>query len=198
MSMMLFACVAAGAAAVGWVSGRKARERHERDAAAQASVSQPPPNPFVAFPCGLKDVLGRTKDDEALLSGGLRLSEGGSPLAAVFYCLGASPGQTRVVVAFPEPRGDVLWLLADKTPQIAADPPSTIEADGTSLERVRRIPVLVERFGADLPDVDREAIFAEYRGGAGQSAFVLRGPKHCLVATGETVSFSSIERYPGS
>lgn len=197
MSVILFTCVAAGAAAVGWVSGRKARERHEQSVSSKSILSQPPPNPFVAFPCGLKDVLGRTKDDEALLTGGLRLSEGGAPQAAIFFGVGA-PGVTRLVVAYPSPKNEVLWLTIDRDATVGTDPPSTLPVADAMLERTRRIPVLVERFGADVPEVDREAILAEYRGGAGQSAIVLRGPKHTLVAVGDVISFSSLERYPGS
>jgi len=197
MSMILFACVAAGAAAVGWASGRKARERHDQTQAAQTAMNHPPPNPFVAFPCGLKDVLGRTKDDEALLTGGLRLSEGGAPLAAIFFAIGA-PGVARIVAAFPSPKTDVLWLTTDTSTTLGAEPPSTLLVGDATLERTRRIPVLVERFGTDIPEVDREATLAEYRGGAGQAALLLKGAKHGLLAVGDVVSFSSLERYPGS
>jgi hypothetical protein len=175
MSLVFFTCVAAGAAAIGWVSGRKARERHEMSGPARAAVPQSSPNPFSAFPCGLKDVLARTKDDELLISGGLRLSEGGSPIAAIFFGISA-PGVHRVLVAFPD-KSDILWL---------------------DLERSRRLPVLVERFGTELPEVEREMILAEYRGGAGHGGAVLRGAKFSIVAAGDVVSFSSLERYPGS
>ncbi|RYE93636.1 MAG: hypothetical protein EOO75_03905, partial [Myxococcales bacterium] len=97
MSLILFTCVAAGAAAFGWASGRRARERHEQANAARVAMNQPPPNPFAAFPCGLKDVLARSSNDEALLTGGFRLSEAGSPIAALFLAL-SSPGQSRLVV----------------------------------------------------------------------------------------------------
>ena len=196
MSLILFTCVAAGAATFGWVSGRRARERHEQMAAARVAMNQPPPNPFAAFPCGLKDVLARTSSDEALLTGGLRLSEAGSPIAAIFFALG-TPGQSRLVVTYPGSGPDALWLAVDKEVALGADPPSTLSLQGAVLERTRRIPVVVERFGADLPDVDREATLAEYRGGTGQAAIVLRGPKHSLVASGDVLSFASLERYPG-
>jgi hypothetical protein len=196
MSMILFTCVAAGAAAVGWVSGRKARERHDQALASRSAVAQPPPNPFAAFPCGLRDVIARTKDDELLINGGFRLSEGGSPVAAIFLGVGA-PGVPRVFASFPE-TNDALWLAVEKSEGIGVEPPTTLPWKEHTLERTRRIPVLVERFGVDLPEVDREMILAEYRGGGGLAALVLRGSKHTLVAAGEVVSFSSLERYPGS
>ncbi|MCS6901063.1 MAG: hypothetical protein RMJ98_15745 [Myxococcales bacterium] len=196
MSMIFFACVAASAAAVGWVAGRKARDRHEASLAGRTGAVQPPPNPFAAFPCGLQDVIARTKDDELLISGGLRLSEGGSPVAAIFFGVGA-PGVPRVLVAFPD-RSDVLWLTQEKQVPVGSEPPTTLPWGEALLERSRRLPVLVERFGTELPEVDREMLFAEYRGGAGQGAVVLRGGKQTVVAAGEVVTFASLERYPGS
>lgn len=195
MSMILFACVAAGAAAVGWVSGRKARERH--DLARGGAVSPTAPNPFADYPCGLKDVLARTKDDEVLLSGGLRLSESGAPVAAIFFGTGPQ-GAPRQVVAFPGDRTEFFWLSPEQPQDSGAEPPSSIELQGIVLERSRRLPVIVERFGTDVPPVDREAIFAEYRGGSGQVAFLLRGPKATLCGSGEAASVSSVERYPGA
>ncbi len=197
MSLILFTCVAAGAATFGWVSGRRARERHEQTVAARTITSQPAPNPFAAFPCGLKDVLARTPNDEALLTGGFRLSEAGSPIAAIFLAVGA-PGVSRVVVSYPGTSTDALWLSVDSDITIGTDPPGTLSVQGAVLERTRRIPVVVERFGVDLPDVDREATLAEYRGGTGQAAIILRGPKHTLIAAGDAVTFASLERYPGS
>lgn len=196
MSLIFFTCVAAGAAAIGWVSGRKARERHEMSGPARATVPQSSPNPFAAFPCGLKDVLARTKDDELLISGGLRLSEGGSPIAAIFFGISA-PGVHRVLVAFPD-KSDILWLDLEKKIEVGTDPPSTLPWGEVMLERSRRLPVLVERFGTELPEVEREMILAEYRGGAGHGGAVLRGAKFSIVAAGDVVSFSSLERYPGS
>jgi hypothetical protein len=196
MSMILFGCVAASAAAVGWVSGRKARERHDQALLARTASAQPPPNPFAAFPCGLKDVMARTKDDELLISGGLRLSEGGVPVAAVFFGVGA-PGVKRVLAVFSD-RSDALWLTIEASDAVGSEPPSTLSAGEHLLERSRRIPVLVERFGVELPDVDREMILAEYRGGAGQSALVLKGSRRSLLAVGNTIAVSSLDRYPGS
>jgi len=196
MSMIFFACVAASAAAIGWVSGRKARERHEASQVARSPSVPSAPNPFAAFPCGLRDVIARTKDDELLISGGLRLSEGGSPVAAVFFGVGA-PGVARVLVAFPD-RSDVLWLSQEKQIPMGSEPPTTLPWGEAMLERARRLPVLVERFGTDLPEVEREMLFAEYRGGAGQGALVLRGGKQVVVAAGDVVAFASLERYPGA
>lgn len=196
MSMILFACVAASAAAIGWASGRKARERHDQANLNKSTKAQPPPNPFVAFPCGIKDVLARSKEDELLITGGLRLSEGGSPLAAVFFGMG-SPGVHRIVVVFPD-REDALWLTLETTIPVGSEPPMSLSWRDTALERSRRIPVLIERFGTELPDVDREMMFAEYRGGARQSAMILKGNKNAIVAAGDLLPFTSLEHFPGS
>jgi hypothetical protein len=197
MSIVLFCCAAASAAAVGWVSGRRAREEHERTLAATPPAPEPPPNPFAAFPYSLGDVILRTQYDEALLRGGLRLSEGGAPVAAIFFGAGER-GVTRIVMVFAGSKPEAFWLKAETGTQVSAEPPSSLPVGESFLERKRRLPVKVESFGDDVPSFDPEALFAEYRGGAGQGAVVLRGTGSTLVAAGDVVSRDILDRLPGS
>jgi hypothetical protein len=197
MSFVVFCIAAAGAATVGWMSGRRAREEHERTQSAIPAAPEPPPNPFAAFPYSLGDVILRTQHDEALLRGGLRLSEGGAPVAAIFFGAGER-GVTRLVVVFAGSKPDAFWLKADPGAQVNAEPPSSLPVGEAVLERKRRLPVKVESFGDDVPPFDSEALFAEYRGGAGQGAVVLKGAGSTLVAAGDVVSRDLLDRLPGS
>lgn len=200
MSLTMFVCVAASAAAIGWVTGKRARERHE-----EATVRAPSPeeelapNPFALFGYGLRDVLIRTRDDEALLSGGYRMKEGSQVSAAVFVGPGAR-GVTRVVVAFAAERDDLLWLelLPEGAVEVGREPATTLLINDEPYERSRRLPVAVERFGEGLPAIDDEVTLYEYGSAEGRSALVLRGGKHTIVAKGTKVLASTLDRLPGA
>jgi hypothetical protein len=87
-------------------------------------------------------------------------------------------GGDRAVLARTRPADDLLWLkpiAGGGTLDVGREPPSSLEQDGERFERVRRLPVRVERHGAGAPDVGVQAIFAEYKCLAGARLVVVAG-----------------------
>jgi hypothetical protein len=125
------------------------------------------------FPCAPGDVVVRASDGaEAWLEGALVLRED-VPVAALFIAPDAS-GE-RAVYARPRPLHDVAWLVpvASATLLAGAEPPSVIEIDHVRFERVRRLPLRVERVGEGAPDVGATGLLGEYTSRRGEVAIVL-------------------------
>ena len=111
------------------------------------------------FPCALGDVVVRTSDGaEAWLAGALVLHED-LPTVALFVAPDAA-GE-RAVYARPRPVQDLAWLtpVASGVVVAGSEPPSAIEIDGARFQRVRRLPLRVERIGDLQPPIDNRVGF---------------------------------------
>jgi hypothetical protein len=136
------------------------------------------------FPCAIGDVVVRGSDGtEAWLAGAVVLRED-APAAVVFVC--PERGGDRAVYARARPVDHLAWLLPVPTSSlfVGREPPSAIEIDGTRFDRVRRLPLRVALFGADVPEVGATAILGEYEGPPGEVAVVVVGPAATLAYRG--------------
>jgi hypothetical protein len=197
VSFLLFFGVAAVAAASGWLLGRRARATHARALPpAKKAGSAPSVSPLEPFGLDLGDVLVRPGQEDALLVGGLLLSEGSDPVAAILFAR-AGRGERKIVAAFPGPRTELFWLSVEDV-EVARDPPSVLEIRGTMFDRSRRLPIGIQRHGQDLPDLPADALFAEYGNSLGGAAIVLRGTGTALVASGERIARDTVDHLPGN
>jgi hypothetical protein len=136
------------------------------------------------FPCALGDVVVRASDGtEAWLGGAIVLRED-APAAVVYVCPEA--GGDRAVYARPLPADAIGWLMPIPARALFAgrEPPSAIELDGTRFDRVRRLPLRVALFGADVPEIGPTAILGEYEGPPGEIAVLLVGTATTLAYRG--------------
>ncbi len=125
------------------------------------------------FPCALGDVVVRASDGaEVWLAGALVLRED-APAAVVFIAPDAS--FDRAVFARPRPSDGIVWLapIANDAILVGGEPPSAIELEGVRFDRVRRLPLHVERVGEGAPDVGPSAILGEYTSPEGEVVIVL-------------------------
>ncbi len=125
------------------------------------------------FACKLGDVIIRAGGDEAWLAGALVLAED-APVAVLFVAPDA--GSDRAVLA--RARGEALLWLSPLGPDeivTGAEPPSAIEHGATRFDRVRRLPLRVERIGSGTPDVGDRVLFAEYTASTGERLVILIG-----------------------
>jgi hypothetical protein len=125
------------------------------------------------FPCALGDVVVRASDGaEVWLAGALVLRED-APAAVIFIAPDAS--FDRAVYARPRPSEEITWLvpIASDAILVGSEPPSAIELDGARFDRVRRLPLRVERLGEAAPDVGATAILGEYASPSGEVVIVL-------------------------
>ena len=195
MSLVLFTCLTAGAAVAGWVSGRAARQRYERGFDREPEqLAPPPPRVFREAPYAVGDAVTRSASEEVVLEGALGLVEDGAPVAVVFFGSGAK--QKRVLVTFPAPRDEVLWLR-DANEPAPAEPPSSWDTGGKVLERSRRLPVTALRQGDVPADWGRHLVFAEYQNDAGDRGLILQGKARKLALVGDALPPSWLERWPG-
>ncbi|MCU0683554.1 MAG: hypothetical protein MUF34_15155 [Polyangiaceae bacterium] len=195
MSLVLFTCLTAGAAVAGWLSGRAARQRYERDLEREPELlAPPPPKVFRDAPFAVGDAVTRSASEEVVLEGAIGLVEDGVPVAVVFFGSGAR--QKRVLVTFPAPREEVLWLQ-EATDPAPPEPPSSWDAGGKVLERSRRLPVTALRQGDVPADWGRHIVFAEYQNDQGDKGVVLQGKARRLALVGDALPLSWLERWPG-
>jgi hypothetical protein len=129
---------------------------------------------FEGFPCQLGDVVMGVGGDEAWLAGALVLSEE-TPTAVLFIAPDA--GGDRALWVRRSMTSEILWLRS--IPQgelhVGAEPPSSIEHAGERYERVRRLPLHVERHGTGAPDVGDQVVVAEYKSLPGTKLLVMVG-----------------------
>jgi len=125
------------------------------------------------FPCALGDVVVRASDGaEVWLAGALVLREDAP--AAVLFVAPDVPSD-RAVYVRPRPSEEIAWLspVASDAILVGSEPPSAIELEGTRFDRVRRLPLHVERLGEGAPDVGATAILGEYASPTGEVVIVL-------------------------
>ncbi len=125
------------------------------------------------FPCALGDVVMRTFDDaEAWPAGAVVLRED-APAAVLFIAPDAAGD--RAIYARPRPNEELAWLtpVAREAALVGAEPPSTLEVEGTRYERRRRLPLRAERWGTGTPEIQGTTLVGEYDAPAGEVVIVL-------------------------
>src|SRR5690606_18367722 len=139
------------------------------DEARRAASGAPEGAPWDELPFALGDVV-LVGSEERWLAGAVVAQERGELVAVVFLAPeGAAQG---AVVAFPEPRREILWLLPAEV-DAPDEPPATLEIAGMTLRRRARLPVTLERLGQGAPPLGDAGIIALYEGGGHDAAVVL-------------------------
>jgi hypothetical protein len=149
------------------------------------------------FPCALGDVVVRAIDGaEAWLAGAIVFRED-APAAVLF--LAPDAAGDRAIYARPAPKTEIDWLSPVPAAEVivGAEPPSAIELEGRRYERVRRLPLHVERLGTGVPDVGTSAIVGEYRAESGEVAVVLVGEGGAKAWKGRALSAPEYEVWQG-
>jgi hypothetical protein len=194
MSLLVTAGVVAGGVLFGRLVGRVlwGKRQPENGPAAAGSENGPdrhPPrpaqtqepvkpasgrDPLAEFPCQLGDVVIGAAGEEAWLAGVLIFSER-VPTAALFVAPDA--GADRALYVRPNPAPTLVWMMpvAESELSIGREPPSTLEHKGERFERVRRLPLHVERAGTGAPDIGDQAVVADYASAAGERLLVVIG-----------------------
>ena len=134
-------------------------------------------DPFEQFPCRLGDAVMVFGGEEAWLAGALVFSED-SPSLVLFIAPDA--GADRALLVRPRPTGEIVWLLPVDASDLVgmsgnAEPPSSLEHEGERYERLRRLPLRVERHGTGVPDLGKEVILVEYKTLSGGRFLVIAG-----------------------
>jgi hypothetical protein len=175
------------------MSGRAARQRYEHRLEGEPKqLATPGVFREASFEVG--DAVTRSASEEVVLEGALGLVEDGLSVAVVFFGMGSKEG--RVLVAFPAPRDEILWLheVAGPAP---AELPSSWDVGGKVLERTRRLPVTALRQGDVPADWGRHLVFAEYKNDLGDRGVVLQGKTRRLALVGDSMPLAWLERWPG-
>lgn len=199
MSLLLaIAAVAAlGASAAGGFfaasrrkSGPPAKGGKQDEKGSSGALSEPAKNAFEALPLGLGDVV-VFDHEERWLAGGVIAKEGDKVVAAVFFAPeGAS---TKAVVVFARPRREILWLTPSRADS-PAEPPASIEIDGTPMTRRGRLPVTLSQHGQGVPKLGETGVFAEYDGGADEVAVLVTSEGRAFAWSGRKVDESRYDR----
>ncbi|WP_394838177.1 hypothetical protein LVJ94_14825 [Pendulispora rubella] len=175
MSLIAAALLVAGGAFVGGWLARATRKvpelpghdpNGEPEDGGDALGAPSKPDPFVAFPCRLGDVVLASDGEEAWLESAVVFSEE-VPVLVLF--LAPNAGADRAVLARPKPHEDLVWLTA--APHLAEasnwgpseEPPSSLVHHGERYERLRRLPLSAERHGPSAPDLGDVVLLAEYK-----------------------------------
>lgn len=188
-SVLLFAgCLSVAAAALGWAAGQRAKARYEEQRrGAGASDAARADDDEGAL--GLGDVLTRPGGEDTVLEGALDAREGETRVLSLFFGTGGV-----IVGALPAPRSGVLWLRReDAAPK---DTPSVLSTPAGDLDRKTRTTVSLTGRGVGAPSLGNEAVLAEYAGTTG-AAILLVGAEGALLAVGEPLAWSDVERLPG-
>ena len=204
MTIVVDALVIACGVVIGRVIGRSIRKRRERSAAAGASsganapAALPPArDPLASFPCKLGDVIvRRAEHDEAWLAGALVFSEE-DPRATLFVAPEA--GTDRAIFLRDVAGAPLVWLapLPKDALGFTGEPPHVVEHEATRFERVRRLPVRVERLGTGAPVVGGTAVIAEYEGRGAERLIVVAGGEATLAWRGVALAEDEYDVLPG-
>jgi hypothetical protein len=204
VTIVVDALVIACGVVVGRVIGRVIRSRREKGAAAGApaatstAVAPAPPRDLLeSFPCKLGDVVVRRAErDEAWLAGALVFSED-SPRAALFVAPEA--GTDRALFVRELAGAPLVWLapLPANALGFTGEPPHVVEHESTRFERVRRLPVRVDRLGTGTPVVGSTAVIAEYEGRGSERMVVVAGGEATLAWRGVALAEDEYDLLPG-
>lgn len=195
MSLTLLAVAAAVAATVGYLATR--RERGAQGAMGEgakgAAKDAGAGAPWSELPLSLGDVV-LVGSEERWLAGALVARERGELVAVVF--LAPEGAAQSAVVAFPEPRREILWLLPAEV-DAPDEPPATLEIAGMTLRRRARLPVSLERLGQGAPALGNAGILAFYEGGGHDAAVVLASEGRIHAWAGRRIDDAGYERLGG-
>ena len=198
MSLLLIAGCAAGLAAVsGFVAARRARVLVDGTKGAPEALPAPvataaPEEEELGVSLKLGHVVALVgagavagQSEERWLSGGLVLSEGDSVAAVIFSAPeGIAQG---MVVAFPAPRSEILWLSPVEV-ELGSDLPTTIEHQGLVLQRKRRLGVSLRRVGRDAPSLGKQGVYAEYASTGAETLVALLGESGAIQLWGRRLT----------
>jgi hypothetical protein len=194
--------VGAGLAVARWLARairtrREPRSARSRDSSAPARAADA--DLLARLPCKLGDVIVRVVErDEAWLAGALVFQERAIGVAALFVAPEA--GGDRAVFVRGAPGADLTWLapLPQSALPLAGEPPYALEHSGEHFERVRRLPLRVERVGEGAPDVGEQAVVAEYAGHGAERIVVVAGAARRLAWRGLALAAGQYEVLPGA
>ena len=222
MSLIVTSVLVASGVLLGrWIAkGGKSREKEEKEGGAEADakraapkpptsgeeeqVPEPPKKPkkspsredlFADMPCKLGDVVMRTGGDEAWLAGGVVFVED-HPVSVLFVAPDA--GKDRALYTRPRPSGELYWLepLSPGEITVGAEPPTSLEHASIRYERLRRLPVKVERVGSGAPDVGEQVIVAEYASSGFERMVVVTGAGTARVWAGTVLEEGMFDVLP--
>lgn len=193
MSLILTALIVGGGALIAGAAARLSR-RHKPEPP-QAKPREPEDRRVeselirLGFEIELGDVV-EIGGRELWLERAWLFSEAGDAVAALF-----SAREATLVVSPPPARR--VWVLDEVEIALPPEPPATLESRGVRFERARRIPVTVKALGKSPPLPWDQAVFAEYRGLAGDALFTLGKDGRAKAWQGRIASDSEIERWGG-
>ena len=202
MSLVFTAAAVAGGLALGrWLTRRAIRNAPVRPAPSAHSSEGAPAKESIAwdrFVCRLGDVVVRQDGAEAWLAGALVFTED-APAAVLF--LAPEAKVDRAVFVRAKPSTDLLWLAPvaeDSWKANAAEPPTSIELDGETFDRIRRLPFRVERVGEGAPDLGPDVIVAEYKSLRSEEKRVISisGNGHSRAWRGEKIEAGACDVLP--
>jgi hypothetical protein len=197
MSLVIIAVTAAVAASLGFLASRrrdgaaealnKASPRASKGAKPQKAA--PPPDPLAGLNLALGDVVS-AEGEERWLAGVIVARERATS-AAVFI---APEGLAhRAVVAFPAPQKGIFWLAPVEVAS-TAEPPATLEIEGTAMHRRGRLPVTFERLGQGTPNVGASGILATYEAGGREVAILITSEGKSLAWSGRKLDEEEFDR----
>jgi hypothetical protein len=166
----------------------------DRDAHAPPKKAAPLADPFADMPCALGDVVMRGSD-EAWLAGGIVFLED-HPVSALFVAPEA--GTDRAVYVRARPSGELFWLSPVPAGEltIGSEPPTSLEHGTVRYDRLRRLPVKVQRAGSGAPDVGDQVIVAEYASSGFERLVVVTGAGTAHVWAGSVLEEGMYEILP--
>jgi hypothetical protein len=152
---------------------------------------------LAGFVCKLGDVVvRRLEGDEAWLAGALLFAEE-RPVAVLY--IAPDSGVGRAVLVSGPAQTTLTWLspLAPGQLTLAGDPPQALEHAGMQFERIRRLPVRVQRLGTGAPQVGANAVMGEYAAPGLERLVVVVGAAAALAWRGVSLSESEYDVLPG-
>ncbi len=171
--------------------------RLEATRAADAYGDRANADELAGFVCKLGDVVvRRLEGDEAWLAGALLFAEE-RPVAVLY--IAPDSGVGRAVLVSGPAQTTLTWLapLAPGQVPLAGDPPQSLEHAGVQFERIRRLPVRVQRLGTGAPQVGASAVMGEYAAPGLERMVVVVGPGAALAWRGVSLLESDYDVLPG-
>jgi hypothetical protein len=159
-----------------------------------AKGTAPARDPFSEMPCTLGDVVMRG-NEEAWLAGGVVFIEQ-HPVSALFVAPDAGAGHA--IYARARPSRELFWLtpLPAGEVTVGAEPPTSLEHASVRYDRLRRLPVKVQRAGSGAPDVGDQVIVAEYASSGFERLVVVTGAGTARVWAGLVLEEGMYEVLP--
>lgn len=165
-----------------------------KEAPKPAKNATPARDLFAEMPCTLGDVVMRG-NEEAWLAGGVVFIEQ-HPVSALFVA--PDTGAGHAIYARARPSRELFWLtpLPAGEVTVGAEPPTSLEHAGVRYDRLRRLPVKVQRAGSGAPDVGDQVIVAEYTSSGFERLVVVTGAGTARVWAGLVLEEGMYEVLP--